>query len=128
MIWCHDGLMAFECITVRRDGAVAHVTLNRPAVRNAFNEQIIADVTAWAESAGGDRSLRAAVIAGAGPAFCAGADLEWMARSVSLSKEDNVRDAAAAARMFHALDSLPFPVIGRVHGAALGGGVGLVAV
>ena len=72
--------------------------------------------------------LRAAVLSGAGAVFCAGADLEWMSKMAAYSQEDNIRDATAAASMFSAWDSLPVPVIARVHGAAIGGGAGLAAV
>ena len=118
-------------IFVARDGAIERVTLNRPDVRNAFNEQVIAELTDWAESVSADRSEqrpRVAILAGAGKMFCAGADVTWMAKTVGYSEEENVRDAAAMSRMFAALNALPVPLIGRVHGAALGGGAGLAAV
>ena len=102
--------------------------LNRPEVRNAFNEHLIAEMTAWAADAAGDAGLRAVVLSGAGPAFCAGADLAWMSKMAAYSQEDNIRDAAAAAAMFSAIDNLPVPVIARIHGAAIGGGTGLAAV
>lgn len=120
--------MAYAFLVVRREGAVEHVTLDRPDVRNAFNEQLIADLSAWAASAAADPTIRCAVIAGAGKAFCAGADVTWMARQIEYSREENMRDALAGARMFDALDTLPFPLIGRIHAAALGGGTGLAAV
>jgi methylglutaconyl-CoA hydratase len=120
--------VAANLIDIRIDNAVARVTLNRPEVRNAFNETLIAELTAWAEQAAAGGGLRAAVLQGAGPVFCAGADLEWMSKMVGYSREDNVRDATAAACMFEALDSLPFPLVARIHGAALGGGAGLAAV
>ncbi len=115
-------------IQLRRLADVEYLTLDRPDVRNAFNEQSIAELTAWAEHAAADSALRAIVISGAGPAFCAGADLAWMAKMADYSREDNLRDARAAATMFAAIDRLPVPVIAQVHGAALGGGAGLVAV
>jgi methylglutaconyl-CoA hydratase len=109
-------------------GPVVRVTLNRPDVRNAFNEELIAQLTAWAESVTAGGPARVAVLSGAGRMFCAGADLTWMSKMVSYTRDENVRDARAMARMFEALDRLPIPLIGRVHGAALGGGVGLAAV
>lgn len=115
-------------LQIRREGVVDHVVLNRPKVRNAFNEDLIADMAAWAARAGHDAGLRAAVLSGAGAVFCAGADLEWMSKMAAYSQEDNIRDATAAASMFSAWDSLPFPVIARVHGAAIGGGAGLAAI
>ena len=108
-------------------GPVVRVTLNRPEVRNAFDEALIAELTTWAESVT-TSTARVAVLAGAGRVFCAGADLTWMSKMVHYTHEENVRDARAMARMFEALDALPIPLIGRVHGAALGGGVGLAAV
>src|SRR5215813_10597179 len=107
-------------LQVESAGPVVRVTLNRPEVRNAFNEELIAELTTWAESVKVDGSARVAVLAGAGRMFCAGADLAWMSKMVAYSHEENVRDARAMARMFEALDRLPIPLIGRVHGAALG--------
>jgi len=120
--------MADSYLQVRREGAVDYLVLNRPNVRNAFNEELIAEMAAWAARSGGDADLRAAVLSGAGASFCAGADLAWMSRMAEYSQEDNVRDATAAARMFSAWDNLPIPVIARVHGAAIGGGAGLAAI
>src|SRR4051794_29462504 len=115
-------------LLIESTGPVVRVTLNRPEVRNAFNEELIAELTAWAESVKPDASARVAVLSGAGKVFCAGADVTWMAKMVAYTREENVRDARAMANMFQALDRLPIPLIGRVHGAALGGGVGLAAV
>ncbi len=114
-------------LLVARDGHVTRVTLNRPDVRNAFNEELIAELTAWATSID-TRNTRVAVLGGEGKVFCAGADLGWMSKMVGYSHEENVRDARALASMFEALNSLPVPLIGRVQGAALGGGAGLAAV
>jgi methylglutaconyl-CoA hydratase len=110
------------------DHGVLRVALNRPDVRNAFDEELISALTALARDAAQDPTLRAVVLSGAGPTFCAGADLSWMMKSVAYSRQDNLRDAEDLARMLELLDSLPLPLVGRVHGAALGGGVGLVAV
>ena len=120
--------MAYDTLLTRRDGAVEYMTLNRPDVRNAFNEAMIAELTAWAASINADDDVRVAVIAGAGKVFSAGADITWMANALNYTHDENVRDANAAARMFAALDTLPIPLVGRVHGAALGGGAGLSAV
>ena len=114
-------------ILVTSSGAVVTVTLNRPDVRNAFNEDMIAELTAWAR-APLPAAARVAVLRGVGKVFCAGADLTSMSKMVRYSRDENVRDALAASEMFQALDSLPIPLIGRVHGAALGGGAGLAAV
>ncbi|HXD76119.1 MAG TPA: enoyl-CoA hydratase-related protein, partial [Vicinamibacterales bacterium] len=116
-------------LLTRRDGPVEYVTLNRPDVRNAFNAGMIAELTAWAaaRSASPD-GVRAVVIGGAGKSFCAGADAAWLKSVAQYSEIENVRDATLASQMFRALDELPVPVIGRVQGAAIGGGAGLVAV
>lgn len=118
----------FSHLLVRREGPVEHLSLNRPDVRNAFNEELIAELTTWAGAIREDSTVRVVVLSGAGKSFCAGADIGWMAKTVEFSVDENIRDAAAAARMFGAINTLPVPVIGRVHGAALGGGVGLAAV
>ena len=120
--------MSYETLLTRRDGVVEYLTLNRPDVRNAFNEQMIAELTAWAATINADDEVRVAVIAGAGKVFSAGADIAWMANALNYTHDENVRDANAAARMFAALDTLPVPLAGRIHGAALGGGAGLAAV
>jgi methylglutaconyl-CoA hydratase len=121
-------MAAFKHLQLRRDGTVEHLVLNRPDVRNAFNEEMIAEIAEWAVQAANDAGLHAVVLSGAGPAFCAGADLAWMSRMADYSREHNIQDASAAAAMFSALNELPVPVIARVHGAAIGGGAGLVAV
>jgi methylglutaconyl-CoA hydratase len=117
-------------LRVARDGPFARVTLARPEVRNAFNAEMIGELRATFESFGAERpdQLRGVVLAGDGPVFCAGADVEWMRSSVGLSVDDNERDAAAMQAMFIAIDTCPAPVIVRVQGAALGGAMGLCAV
>jgi len=109
-------------------GSVLRITLNRPEVRNAFDEEVIASLTSAARDALADPGLRAVVLAGSGPSFCAGADLAWMTKAVAYTREENRRDAEDLARLLELLDTLPVPLIARVHGAALGGGAGLVAV
>lgn len=121
-------MSAFKYLTIRREKGVEYLVLNRPEVRNAFNEDLIGELAAWAARAGADAALRAVVISGAGPVFCAGGDLKWMSKMVGYSHDENIRDASAAAQMFAAIDALPVPVIARVHGAAIGGGAGLAAV
>jgi len=120
--------MSFRFLTIERRGAVEYVTLNRPDVRNAFNEHVIAELTGWARGAHADASLRVVVFSGAGKVFSAGADAAWMAKMAGYSHDDNVRDATAGAEMFLAINTVPAIVIGRIHGAALGGGSGLAAV
>jgi methylglutaconyl-CoA hydratase len=120
--------MAYRYLSTRRDDAVEYVTLNRPEVRNALNGDVIAELDDWAAGIRDDPHVRVAVLAGAGKSFSAGADVVWMAKTITFTNEENLRDAKAAARMFEALDNLPIPLVGRVQGAALGGGAGLVAV
>jgi methylglutaconyl-CoA hydratase len=117
-------------LRVDRDGAFARVTLDRPEVRNAFNAQLIAELRAVFESFSAESPdrLRGVVLAGAGSVFCAGADVEWMHSAIGLGVEGNKRDAAALHTMLAAVDACPVPVIARVQGAALGGGMGLCAV
>ena len=112
------------------DGVVARVTLARPEAHNAFDASMIAELaTAFAALAREDSTtLRAVVLAGEGPSFCAGADIAWMRAAMQLDVEGNEHDAMAMADMFEAIDTCPVPVIARVHGAALGGGMGLCAV
>ena len=110
--------------------SVARVTLTRPEVHNAFDASAIAELrTAFAALAREDAtSLRAVVLAGDGPSFCAGADVAWMRAAMALDVEGNEADAMAMADMFETIDTCPAPLIVRVHGAALGGGMGLCAV
>jgi methylglutaconyl-CoA hydratase len=115
-------------LTKRRDGAVEHLTLNRPDVRNAFSDAVVAELHGWATAVAADPGVRVVVMSGAGKVFCAGADAAWMARMAEYSAEENERDATATTAMLRAINALPCGVIGRVHGAALGGGAGLAAV
>lgn len=120
--------MSYQFLTVERYGGVERVTLNRPDVRNAFNEHVITELATWAKHAHEDASLRVVIFAGAGKVFSAGADAAWMAKMAGYSHDDNVRDARVAAEMFLTINTIPAIVIGRIHGAALGGGSGLAAV
>jgi methylglutaconyl-CoA hydratase len=120
--------MSYQFLSIERSGPVERVTLNRPDVRNAFNEHVIAELTTWATRAHNDEQLRVVIFAGAGKVFSAGADAAWMAKMAGYSHDDNVRDARAGAEMFLAINTVPAIVIGRIHGAALGGGSGLAAV
>jgi methylglutaconyl-CoA hydratase len=114
-------------LKVELDKHVARVTLDRPDVHNAFNDQLIKLVTDAFTELGSREEVRVIILAGNGKSFCAGADLNWMKRMVEYSHEQNVEDARAAARMFLAIAKCPKPVIARIHGAALGGGAGLAA-
>ncbi len=105
----------------------ALLILNRPEIRNAFDDELIANLTKTLKKLDADDSVRAVVLMGAGPAFCAGADLNWMKRMAGYSLEQNYADAKALAEMLKTLDRLSKPTIARVHGPAFAGGVGLVA-
>ena len=115
-------------LDITRDGAVARVYLNRPDVRNAFNDTVIAELTGAFRELGVDPSLRAIVLGGHGKAFCAGGDLNWMRAMADYSWEQNRADAQALADMLWTLYTCPVPVVGRVHGDCYAGGVGLAAV
>lgn len=117
-------------VRLDRDGPFARVTLARPETRNAFDADLIAELhTTFASLATeAPEAMRGVVLSGAGPAFCAGADIDWMRAAIGLTRDENERDASAMQAMFVAIDTCPVPVIARVHGAALGGGMGLCAV
>jgi methylglutaconyl-CoA hydratase len=106
---------------------VAIVWLARPEVRNAFNETTIAELTEAFRALGADPDVRAIVLAAEGPAFCAGADLEWMRRMAQYSRDENRADALKLATMLRTIHECPKPVVARIHGPAFAGGVGLVA-
>jgi methylglutaconyl-CoA hydratase len=111
-------------LRIERDGGVLRVTLARPETRNAFDAALIAELSEAFVDVG---TARAVLLAGDGPSFCAGADVEWMRASVELDHDANVADATALRRMLEAIDTCPAPVVARVQGHALGGGAGLVA-
>jgi methylglutaconyl-CoA hydratase len=114
-------------LEVARQGGVARVTLNRPELRNAFDDALIRKLTDAFAELEEDRSVRVVVLAGNGPAFCAGADLNWMKRMAGYGYDENLADAKALAAMLAALDRMPKPTIARVHGPVFAGGTGLVA-
>jgi len=117
----------YETLRLAREGPVVRVTLARPAVRNAFDDVLIAELTRVFLSFVNDAEVRVVVLAGEGSSFCAGADVEWMRKAGGYSRAENEADAEKMARMFRAIDACPRPVIALAHGAAIGGGVGLVA-
>jgi methylglutaconyl-CoA hydratase len=116
-------------LRLERDGPFARVTLDRPEARNAFDAELIGELRGTFERLANDRpeALRGIVLAGSGSVFCAGADVDWMRSSIGLGVEANERDAATLHAMLAAIDRCPVPVIARVQGAALGGGMGLCA-
>jgi methylglutaconyl-CoA hydratase len=120
--------MAESTVTLTVDAGIARVTLARPDVRNAFNAQMIGDLAATFAKLDGHGSVRAVVLAGDGPVFCGGADVNWMRGSLDLSYEQNVADAERMSDMFRTIDRCNKPTIARIQGAALGGGAGLACV
>lgn len=111
----------------RQEGRVVRLRLNRPELHNAFDAALIGSLTAALEALADDDSVRAVVLEGAGASFSAGADLNWMRGMAAAGEAENREDALALARLMRTLDELPRPTIARVHGAAFGGGVGLIA-
>ncbi len=120
--------MSDEFLTLATGGGIARVTLNRPTVHNAFNAALIEELRACFAALGTTPGVRAVVLAGAGPSFCAGADVQWMQQSLDYTEEQNREDAGRLATMLTTINECPVPVVARVHGACLGGGVGLAAV
>jgi methylglutaconyl-CoA hydratase len=111
----------------RRAKGVVWLTLNRPEIHNAFDDRLIAELTAELARLGVDQTVRIVVLTGAGRSFSAGADLNWMRRTATYGEAENLADARALARLMQTLNELPKPTVARVNGAALGGGTGLVA-
>jgi methylglutaconyl-CoA hydratase len=116
-----------DSLLIERAGPVARLLLNRPALHNAFDADLIASFTSALDRLGADPDVRVVVLEGVGTSFSAGADLNWMRGMAAASEAANRDDALALARLMRALDALPKPTIARVHGPAFGGGVGLVA-
>ncbi|GAB3545182.1 enoyl-CoA hydratase/isomerase family protein [Noviherbaspirillum agri] len=119
--------MSYQTLQVHTDNRVATVTLNRPDVRNAFNETTIAEITQVFRELGNNPDLRAIVLAANGPAFCAGADLNWMKKMASYTHDENRADAAQLAEMLRTIYACPKPVVAKVQGDCYAGGMGLVA-
>ena len=119
--------MSYETLEVLRDGGVATLWMNRPEVHNAFNAQLIADISAACRALDADPSVRVVVLAGRGKSFSAGADLNWMKAAGEAGEAENFADAMKLAGMLRTLAEMSKPTIARVHGAALGGGMGLAS-
>ena len=117
--------MDYQTLEIRQEQAVATVWLNRPDVRNAFNETSIAELTQAFRALDADASVRAVVLAARGVAFCAGADLNWMKKMAGYSREENLADAAGLAAMLRAIHDCSKPVVARVQGDCYAGGMGL---
>jgi len=114
-------------VRVTTEGGIARVVLCRPEKRNAFDDQVVARLTEVIAALSADASVRVVVLEGEGTVFSAGADLDWMRRMVTADRESNVTDALALADLYEAIHCAPKAVVAKVHGAALGGGAGLVA-
>ncbi|MBI2214240.1 MAG: enoyl-CoA hydratase/isomerase family protein [Acidobacteria bacterium] len=122
-------MKSYSTLNVRREGAVLNARLNRIDVRNAFNDELIGEGIELFDTLARDPDgIRAVVLGGEGSVFCAGADLNWMAKMVAYGRDENIADSSKLAKLFAAINECPLPVIGRIQGAAIGGGVGLVAV
>jgi len=119
--------VSYETLQTQLHQGIALIWLNRPAVRNAMNDTLIAELTDAFERAGEDDEVRAIMLAGQGSAFCAGGDLDWMKRARQFTPEENRADAAKLARLLRIIYEHPKPVVARVHGPAFAGGLGLVA-
>lgn len=119
--------MTYNTLQIHEGDGILTVTLNRPEVHNAFNDELIAEAIELFQNIGA-RDIRAVVLRGTGPNFCAGADLNWMSKMVSYTRDQNIHDSSLLAKMFALMNECPVPLIGAVQGAAIGGGVGLVAV
>lgn len=117
----------YQTVEIERDGAVATLWMNRPEVHNAFNAQLIADLTTACCELDADGAVRIVVLAGRGKSFSAGADLNWMRAAGQAAVEENLEDARRLAVMLRTLAEMPKPTVARVHGAALGGGLGLAS-
>ncbi|HYM59634.1 MAG TPA: enoyl-CoA hydratase-related protein [Thermoanaerobaculia bacterium] len=120
--------MSYKTLVVEESGGVLSVELNRPEVHNAFDDELIAEAIDLIGTIAERTTARVVVLRGTGPNFCAGADLNWMSRMVSYTREENIRDSAMLAKMFALMNECPLPIVGRIQGAAIGGGVGLVAI
>ena len=120
--------MTTSTLDITRDGAVARVYLNRPEVRNAFNDGVISELTQAFAGFGAEPDLRAIVLGGHGKAFCAGADLNWMRAMAGYSWDENRADAQALAEMLWTVYRCPVPIVGRIQGDCYAGGMGLAAV
>jgi len=120
--------MNYKTLNIKEGAGVLTVSLNRPDVHNAFNDELIREAIELFDGLAKREDLRAIVLRGSGANFCAGADLNWMSTMVAYTREENVRDSSRLAKMFAIIDECPIPVVGRIQGAAIGGGVGLVAV
>jgi len=120
--------MEYRTVQLTVSGGVAQLALNRPEVHNAFNDEELRELTEAVREVAADAQVRVLVLTGNGRSFCAGADLNWMKSVLGYTVEQNKKDAAVLVDLLDMLEQLPKPVVGRINGAAVGGGVGLTAV
>jgi len=127
-----NNMVFLECkqMTIKTEikNKIATVTLSRPEVHNAFNDEMIKELTEAFLELGKNKNVRVIILAGEGKSFCAGGDLNWMKKAIDYTDEENVEDSRKLAKMFRTINECPKPVIARIHGTAIGGGVGLVSV
>ena len=121
-------MTTYETLVCTKKDDTLTVMLNRPDVHNAMNETLMRELTACFKDLARDSSVRTVILTGSGRSFCAGADLTWMKQMIHFSKEENRRDSRLLLEMYETIHSCPKPLIGRVNGAAFGGGIGLLAV
>jgi len=120
--------MRYDTIKVSKQNSTITVSLNRPEVHNAMNEQLMTELTNCFKELSNDKTVKTIILTGRGKSFCAGADLNWMKSMVSYSKEENIKDSRLLLNLYETIYSCPKPVIGRINGHAFGGGIGLIAV
>jgi methylglutaconyl-CoA hydratase len=121
--------MSYTTLALHHSGnGILTIALNRPDIRNAFNEKMIEELARVFRTEAHDPSIRAVVLRGNGAVFCAGGDLNWMRKSIELSYEENLQDSLTLTHMFASLNEFSKPLVGVIHGAAIGGGVGLVSI
>jgi methylglutaconyl-CoA hydratase len=121
-------LANYDTVALSIDDKIARVTLNRPEIHNAFNEVMIAELLEVFQKLKDDEKLRVVILTGEGKSFCAGADIHWMKKMKNYTYEENFEDALALAELMYEMFSFPKPLLGRINGAAIGGGTGLVSV
>lgn len=119
--------MNYKTIKIKEEGKIATVILNREEIHNAFNEDLIFELTNCFNNIA-ESSYRIVILTANGDYFCSGADLNWMKKLTSLNKEENINDAENLFKMFETINNCPKPIIGKINGSAFGGGVGLIAV
>lgn len=120
--------MDYKALIIEKKDSVLKVTLNRPEVRNAFNDTLIADLSTVFSNEALENDVRCVLLSGAGEVFCAGGDIKWLKLSSNYTRDENYRDAKAFSDMLEKINECPKPVLARVHGAVMGGGLGLVSV